>query len=341
MTMRLRFVVPHDVDRPTGGNVYDLALAAALTRLGVVVDLVPTRLQEIENALVCADSTGNVREFAPTHVMVDGLLACARPEVLSQASAVLGGISGGVGVLVHMPLAWADAGAEAAEGRALKSAHVVVATSEWTADFLRRTYALTEVLVVRPGVDPADVVVGSAPPLLAQIATLAPHKDQLAVVEAMAQVVDFPWRLRLAGAVDVDPAYVDLVRAAVDRLGLGDRVEITGPISRGAAFQGVDLGLLPSRLEAYGLVVTEALARGIPSIVSLGGPEEALGRTPSGIVPGVVVPPGQPDSLAAALRRWLTDPDHRLQLRQAALDRRATLGTWDAAARTLATRLAR
>ena len=32
--MRLRLVVPLDVDEPTGGNVYDLALADALRRAG-------------------------------------------------------------------------------------------------------------------------------------------------------------------------------------------------------------------------------------------------------------------------------------------------------------------
>ena len=36
--MRLRFVVPADVAAPTGGNVYDLAAAAALRRSGVEVD---------------------------------------------------------------------------------------------------------------------------------------------------------------------------------------------------------------------------------------------------------------------------------------------------------------
>ncbi len=323
MTMRLRLVVPHDVDRPTGGNVYDLSLAEALTQLGVAVEVVPTRVEELQSAFVCADSGGDEREFAPTRVLVDGLLACARP------------VDPAVGVLVHMPLAWADPGAEAAERRALRGAEFVVATSQRTADFLLRTYGLGEVLVVRPGVDPADVEVGSTPPLLAQVATLASHKDQLAVVEAMAQVADLPWRLRLAGAVDAEPAYVSQVRAAIDRDGLTDRVEITGALTREQAFRGVDLGLLPSRLEAYGLVVTEALARGIPSIVSEGGPEEALGRTSTGVVPGVVVPPGDPVALAGALRRWLTDPSHRADLRAAALVRRETLDGWDEAARTL------
>jgi hypothetical protein len=341
MTMGVRLVVPHDVDRPTGGNIYDLSLAQALTRLGVAVEVVPTRVEELESALVCADSGGDEREFAPTRVLVDGLLACARPEALPEPPQASGGVSGGapvgpaVGVLVHMPLAWADPGAEAAERRALRSAEFVVATSQWTADFLLRTHDLGEVLVVRPGVEPADVEVGSTPPLLAQVATLAPHKDQLAVVEAMAQVADLPWRLRLAGAVDAEPAYVAQVRAAIDRHGLTDRVEITGPLTRKQAFRGVDLGLLPSRLEAYGLVVTEALARGIPSIVSAGGPEEALGRTSTGVVPGVVVPPRDPVAFADALRRWLTDPEHRADVRAAALARRETLDGWDQAARAL------
>jgi glycosyltransferase involved in cell wall biosynthesis len=52
---------------------------------------------------------------------------------------------------------------------------------------------------------------------------------------------------------------------------LTDRVAILGPVSpaeRWALLDGADLFVLPSRGENFGLVVTEAMARGIPVVIS-------------------------------------------------------------------------
>jgi glycosyltransferase involved in cell wall biosynthesis len=52
--------------------------------------------------------------------------------------------------------------------------------------------------------------------------------------------------------------------------------------------------VLPSRFEAYGMVVTEALGFGLPVIAaSVGGVPEALGMTDH-CPPGVLVPPDKP-----------------------------------------------
>jgi glycosyltransferase involved in cell wall biosynthesis len=76
------------------------------------------------------------------------------------------------------------------------------------------------------------------------------------------------------------------------------------------------------------MVVTEALARGLPVVATaVGGVPEALGEV-DGTRPGVLLPPDEPAALAAALRRWLVDGDHRAALRAAAVRRRPTLTTW-------------
>jgi glycosyltransferase involved in cell wall biosynthesis len=326
--VRLRLVVPPDVDEPTGGNAYDLALARELDRSGHLIEVVrcpPDGLADV------------VRLPWDGSTLVDGLLACPSPDAMAGSSAA---------VLVHMPLAWDPtlsperaAELDALEGRALGEASAVVATSVWSADDLRRRHGLDAVAVARPGVDEASVVDGSDPPLLVQVAALLPHKDQLTVVEALRRLADLRWRARLVGSVDRNPQYAHDVRAAVRAAGLGERVEIAGVLHRDAAWQGADLALLPSRVEAFGLVVTEALARGIPALVSAGGGEEALSAG-GGDVPGIVVPPADVDALTEALREWFDDPGYRTALRQRALSRRPTLDGWDVTASQVVAALA-
>jgi glycosyltransferase involved in cell wall biosynthesis len=79
------------------------------------------------------------------------------------------------------------------------------------------------------------------------------------------------------------------------------------------------------------MVVTEALARGLPVLATdVGGVTEALGCGKDGTRPGQLVPPGDPAALGAALRAWLGDADLRGRLRRAARERRASLRPWAA-----------
>ena len=118
--------------------------------------------------------------------------------------------------------------------------------------------------------------------------------------------------------------------------GLGDRVRFTGPrtgAALDARYAAADLLVLPSRAETYGMVVTEALARGVPVVASdVGGVPEALGDEAAGLL----VPPGDPVALAAALRAWLDDAGLRERLRRAARERRAALHGWEATASAVA-----
>jgi glycosyltransferase involved in cell wall biosynthesis len=99
--------------------------------------------------------------------------------------------------------------------------------------------------------------------------------------------------------------------------------------------------VVPSHAETYGLVVTEALARSVPVIATeVGGVTEALGYGEDGTRPGLLVPPGDPAALAAALRAWLEHAELRDRLRRAARQRRATLRPWAGTAAAVADVLA-
>lgn len=329
---RLVFVVPQDLSRPTGGNLYDQRLAAALTGLAADVDM-----REAPGAWPGATPADRAqlahRLAAASPVLVDGLVACGAPDEVAGAVAC----GGRVHVLVHMPLAL-DPGLDpelaeslnTLEGKALRCASGVVATSEWTAADLRARHGLAGVTVAVPGSHPARVAGGSTPPLLRHLAALCPVKDQLSVVEALAQLCGERWTARLTGAVDVDPAYTAQVRAAITTYGLDGRVRATGPLTGDAlerAWDATDVLLLPSPAETWGMAVTEALAHGVPAVVSRGtGAQEALGRSPDGDLPGVVVDPRSPRALAAAIHD-LIGPG-RDRARRAALARRQMLPGW-------------
>ena len=85
--------------------------------------------------------------------------------------------------------------------------------------------------------------------------------------------------------------------AALDS-GLGDRVRFAGPRT-GAdlerSYAAADVLVLASRAETYGMVVTEALARGLPVVAAeVGGLTEALGHGADGMRPGAARPARRP-----------------------------------------------
>jgi glycosyltransferase involved in cell wall biosynthesis len=63
---------------------------------------------------------------------------------------------------------------------------------------------------------------------------------------------------------------------------------------------------------------------------------EALGHSPDGIRPGLLVAPDDVGALAAALRSWLSDAQLRARLRRAAIERRESLPNWSDTAAVLA-----
>ena len=74
-----------------------------------------------------------------------------------------------------------------------------------------------------------------------------------------------------------------------------------------AVYAAADLFVLPSRFEPWGAVVLEAMACGLPVIVS-----DKVGCAPDLVRPGEngwIVPAGDPDALAAALREALAEPE--------------------------------
>ncbi|WP_373688851.1 glycosyltransferase family 4 protein [Verrucosispora sioxanthis] len=118
------------------------------------------------------------------------------------------------------------------------------------------------------------------------VAAVARHKGHDVLVEALTTVADRHWTLTCVGPLHREPEFVHRLRERITAGRLGDRIRLTGPLVGDrlhAAYAAADLLVHPSRGETYGMVVTEALARGVPVLATaVGGLPNALGRTAAG-----------------------------------------------------------
>jgi glycosyltransferase involved in cell wall biosynthesis len=345
-TGAVHVVMPGGVDRmsvPSGGDVYDRRVCEGLAMTRPVHEIAVagewprpdgTARQRLDGALAAVPDGAAV--------LLDGLVACGVPDVVVPHARRLD-----VTILVHLPLgdetdAPDPADLDARERETLRAAATVVATSTWAARRLIDHHGLDadRVHVAAPGAQPVPATGPGDGTRLLCVASITPRKGHDLLVRALAAIADLPWRCECVGPLRSDPAHVARLRELIERHGLDDRISLAGPrmgARLAAAYAGADVLVLPSRAETYGMVVTEALARGIPVLATaVGGVPESLGRAPDGRVPGILVPPGDVPALADALRRWLTGPGLRDDLRDAALERRGTLRDWDETTRNLA-----
>ncbi|MEV4631010.1 glycosyltransferase family 4 protein [Micromonospora sp. NPDC049523] len=328
-------VLPNDIDdpaTPSGGNSYDRRICAGLAASGWAVHEHAVRGTWPQPSMTERAELAGVLAALPDDalVLLDGLVASAVPEVLVPQSHRLRLV-----VLVHLPLGEEAVRSRAAEGETLAAAVAVITTSAWTRQRLIDLYALPadRVHVATPGSEQAPVAPGSATGSeLLCVAAVAPHKGHDVLTSALSAVADLRWTCLCVGALDRDPDFVDRVRQQATTSGLQDRMHLVGPrtgVELDAAYAAADLLVLASRGETYGMVVTEALARGIPVLATAtNGLPESLGHAPDGSLPGMLVPPDDPTALAGALRRWLDDAALRDQLRHSARGRRGTLTGW-------------
>lgn len=336
----VHLIVPagfEDPARPSGGNVYDRRIAQGLAAAGWMVEV-----HEVEGTWPWPDAHA-VRSLAATVreipdravVLVDGLVASPAPDALVPEAERVRLVA-----LVHMPLGHdASNAVRRREGDALRAAAAIVTTSAWARRVLLELYSLPgdRVHVAEPGVDPADLAPGteSAGALLS-VAAVIPGKGHDVLLDALAHVAGFPWQCRCVGSLDRDPAFVQRLRRRAVAAGLDERVHFPGPQAEAAlarSYASADVLVLPSRAETYGMVVSEALARGLPVVAAdVGGVPEALGHGADGFRPGLLVPPEDPVALGDALRTWLEDAGLRRRLRAAARERRASLGDWSTTA---------
>ena len=344
-------VVPGPLDQRTGGYIYDARMVAGLRRLGwrVVVHNLDGDFPDVD-ARARASFAQTLAEL-PDHarVVVDGLAMGALPEPVRAHNGRLRILA-----LVHHPLA-DETGLDprrrdrfaALEREALAACTAVLVTSDFTTSRLEAFGVSPDrVRAVRPGVDRVPRAAGPGPdkpPMLLCVATVKQRKGQDVLVRALEHVRHLPWRCVCAGSLTRDPVYADCVREQVRAAALADRVRLVGECESDELddlYDRSSLFVLPSHYEGYGMVFTEALARGLPVVGTTGGAIPDTVPTDAGIL----VPPGDDAALAEAIGSLLdagpgdaaAGAGRCARLAAAARRHAATLPSWEAAATAFA-----
>jgi len=340
--VRAIFAIPGDLATPTGGYAYDRRVLALLGEYGIDARLLTlpgsfprpgAEDLEITRQALCAVSPDDV-------LLIDGLAWGAMPVEIADA------LGAKIVALCHHPLGL-ESGLTQTQANALIAnetmnlalAAKVVVTSHSTRATLIAQFGVDpeKIVVAEPGTDPARQAMGSGGQVLNILAvgSIVQRKGYDLLVEALAPLNDHDWRLRIVGAQDRAPSCVQALRAQIAAAGLEERIILVGGASDAeldALYHSADLFVSASRYEGYGMVLTEALARGLPIIASTGG--AAAATLPDGA--GLKVPPDDAPALRQALRRALSDSALRAQLAQAASAAASNLPTWNDAANIIA-----
>jgi glycosyltransferase involved in cell wall biosynthesis len=334
------FAVPGDLDTPTGGYAYARKLLALAPEHGVTLRhlQLPGSFPH-PSAADLADTTRLLREAPRAPILFDGLALGATPvEVLSAAP-------GMIVALIHHPLAFEtglaparQAELMASEAAALALASRVIVTSAVTARLLAADFnvAPEKITVAEPGTEHAARARGTgAPVALLAVGAVSPRKGYEVLVEALEQLRKLDWRLIIAGSLERHPAASAALKRRIADAGLADRVTLAGAVSESELdllYDDADVFVLPSLFEGYGMVLAEAMARGLPLVSSTGG---AAGET----VPaeaGLKVPAGDVPALRDALRDMIADPALRRRCADASWAAADSLPRWSDTARKVA-----
>lgn len=327
------FAIPGDIATLTGGYIYERRLLEGLRALGHDMQHLelPASFPDPGPADMAA-AVAALRGVEPSRPLIlDGLVFGAiDPAGLAEVGAP-------VIAMIHHPLALETGLAEdrrrhllATERANLRLARHVLVPSAHTRDILTGQYGVpaTAITIAPPGVErPTLPRAPITPPLILSVGILHPRKGHDVLIEALGRLADLDWQAVIAG-LPWDRAHAEALARQAAAPPVAARLHLAGRVSAARLerlYAEATVFALATRYEGYGIVFDEALVRGLP-IVSC-----ATGAVPQTVPEGagLLVPPDDPEALAAALRALLTDAPLRAGMARAAASAGARLPAWD------------
>lgn len=325
MSARIAWVIYGAIEQVSGGYIYDRLVIEQLRELGDSVTLISLTPGAQDRPALSRDDFDVVvgdelcfRELLPLF------------QRASSPRRVL---------LIHHLTAWEQPpGAErdalwALEKAVIDAADACVATSQVTADRLLAEGLARRVAVAEPGADrlPRSQTGGQEPSgsrlRLLFVGNILRRKRVLPLVEAFARLPGEHTELALVGA-ELEPDYAAEVRSAISANDLGPRVRFLGSLPAAGVTEQLaiaDALVLPSALEGYGMVLSEALWAAVPVIAArVGAAEKLVAETGAGLL----FEADEPSGLGAMLGAFVSDAGLRRRLRLAAWNAAEILPRW-------------
>ena len=275
-SLTIGFAIPGDLSTPTGGYRYDRMVMDGLGEFGIKVIHIPMSAQYPTPDPATRQATARLINNAAVDLwLVDGLAFGAFDPVELSA------LKGPVIALVHHALCdetgldQAVAGAfRETEKKALAFTEAVIVTSEQTSERICHLFGLeaAKVHVAVPGVMMPVLPDDRPSPTLRLlcVGSISQRKGYDLLIAALAPLQGQAWKLGIAGRLDDQDATRHL-RQLIDNNGLAEQITLYGPLmdeELESMWARHDALLFPSRYEGYGMVLTEALAHGLPVLCS-------------------------------------------------------------------------
>lgn len=337
---RAGFVIPGDIDLPTGGYAYDREVLKRLAAYGVDAThiVVPGTFPSPSPADLEVTAHRIAAAPADAVLLIDGLAyGVFTPDLVRR-------LARPVVALCHHPLGYETGLSEtrmrdlvAAERLALGAARHVIVTSHTTARLLATEFAVpsSKITVAEPGTRRVERAHGTGePPRLIAVGSVVPRKGYCVLIEALSALADLDWQLDIVGALR-DETETAAVRAAIAASPVAARITLVGPLGEAdldARYAAADLFVMSSLYEGYGMVLSEAMAFGLAIVTTTGG--AAAETVPDGAA--IKVPPGDAESLSGALRDVLSSEPLRQSLASRSWEAGRTLPSWDDTTRRIA-----
>jgi glycosyltransferase involved in cell wall biosynthesis len=268
-----------------------------------------------------AYASADIMERIPSVVSIDITQSLARTE-----------IAGGVARATYAPNIWHD-------GRVFRRSRAIIATSRWAADDLIRRYpSFHDRVRVLPYASRVD------------------RTDPMWIEERFGRAHDGPIRFLFIGGDFVRKGGWDLIEAwrtsglarravlvivtafNLTRARLPEGVVLAAPVLPYSSewldlWRAADVFVLPTRAEAFGMVLQEAAAAGLPAVAT------KLNATPEIVddgITGLLVTPGNTTALADAMRTLAASASLRRDMGRAARRRAERMWNIDAYGAALA-----
>ena len=337
--MCILFVIPGDINLPTGGYRYDTEIINAWKTFGIDVELIslegnyPFPSQQDK-----ANELDAIKGFPEADIaVVDGLLGGASLEFMSALSKMMP-----VTALIHHPLCLENGldeetaqALKASEQEGLEFVSQIITTSPATTKTVADLFGFdsNKIYTVLPGVKRTQVSQGSKSKTvhLLCVGSVIERKGHKTLLKALGQLEELDWRLDCYGSTKFDEELFDELQDITNKEALSKKVTFHGAVSDEtleAAYAKSDVFVLPSLFEGYGMVYAEAIVRGLPVIATTAG---AIPDT----VPktcGILVEPENITMLSQALEQIICDKDLRNNYKQGALNAAADFPTWQSSA---------